>query len=225
MSSFVGERFILWGARGHARVLRSVIESLGGSVVALVDNDPEALEGLNDAEPLHGLQALEAFVYTNSKRSFLGAVAVGGGRSADRLSILQTFNSLGISTPAIIDRSAVQEAGSTVREGSQLLAGAVLGAGAKIGAGCILNHRAVVDHECDVADGVHIAPGAVLCGCVLVEEGAFLGAGCTVLPRVSIGAYATVAAGAVVIRDVVPGQVVAGVPAKPLVPKDGAKTK
>jgi maltose O-acetyltransferase len=51
---------------------------------------------------------------------------------------------------------------------------------------------------------------------VLLERGAFLGAGCLVLPGVRVGTRAFVAAGAVVTRDVPPATVVAGVPARPI---------
>lgn len=51
-------------------------------------------------------------------------------------------------------------------------------------------------------------------GPVVVEDGAYLGAGVTVLPGTRIGKCAVVAAGAVVIEDVPPYTVVGGVPAR-----------
>jgi UDP-2-acetamido-3-amino-2,3-dideoxy-glucuronate N-acetyltransferase len=50
----------------------------------------------------------------------------------------------------------------------------------------------------------------------VVERRASLGSGCVVLGGVRIGAGALVGAGAVVTRDVAPGEVVAGVPARAL---------
>jgi len=47
-----------------------------------------------------------------------------------------------------------------------------------------------------------------------VEAGAIIGANATLLPGVRIGARALVGAGAVVTRDVPPGAVVAGNPAR-----------
>lgn len=47
-----------------------------------------------------------------------------------------------------------------------------------------------------------------------IDHGVWLGARCLVLPGVTIGAGAVVAAGAVVTRDVPPNTVVAGVPAR-----------
>ncbi|MCA9286304.1 MAG: hypothetical protein KDA22_13850 [Phycisphaerales bacterium] len=52
----------------------------------------------------------------------------------------------------------------------------------------------------------------------VVEAAARIGANSTVLPGVRIGARALVGAGSVVVRDVEPGMIVVGVPARPLRP-------
>ena len=49
---------------------------------------------------------------------------------------------------------------------------------------------------------------------IVIERGASLGSGAVVLGGVRVGAGATVGAGAVVTRDVSPGSVVAGSPAR-----------
>ena len=51
---------------------------------------------------------------------------------------------------------------------------------------------------------------------ISIGDGVWIGARATVLPGVSIGAGAVVAAGALVTKDVPPDTVVAGVPAKPI---------
>jgi len=49
---------------------------------------------------------------------------------------------------------------------------------------------------------------------IVVKRNAWIGAAATILPGVTIGENAIVAAGAVVTRDVLPNTIVAGVPAK-----------
>ncbi|NQW91382.1 acyltransferase [Curtobacterium sp. VKM Ac-2861] len=51
---------------------------------------------------------------------------------------------------------------------------------------------------------------------IMIEDGAWIGAGATILPGVTIGRGAVVAAGAVVTSSVEPMQTVAGVPARPI---------
>ena len=53
-------------------------------------------------------------------------------------------------------------------------------------------------------------------GCIEVMDNVFIGANSTILPNVRIGPNAIVAAGSVVTKDVPPGTVVGGVPAKRL---------
>jgi len=83
-----------------------------------------------------------------------------------------------------------------------------------IGNHCILNSGCRVDHDCKLQDFVHVAPGAVLCGDVVVGEGSFIGAGATVLPGVKIGSWSTIGAGSVVTRDVSSNALVVGIPAR-----------
>jgi len=50
---------------------------------------------------------------------------------------------------------------------------------------------------------------------VTIEAGGFVGARATVLPSLTVGKDAEVAAGAVVVSDVPAGETVMGVPARP----------
>lgn len=62
-----------------------------------------------------------------------------------------------------------------------------------------------------------LAPGdrkTVLPKLITIKRNAWIGAGATILPGVTVGENSVVAAGAVVSRDVPPNTVVAGVPAK-----------
>ena len=55
---------------------------------------------------------------------------------------------------------------------------------------------------------------ALLTKPIIIKRNAWIGAGATILPGVTIGENSVVAAGAVVSRDVLPNVVVGGVPAK-----------
>ena len=86
-------------------------------------------------------------------------------------------------------------------------------------------HLIVLEDECTVVDGARILChdassnrrlGVTWVAPVRIGRRAFIGADAMILPGVTIGEDAVVAAGAVVTRDVPPGTVVAGVPAQPL---------
>ncbi|MFX0198867.1 MAG: acyltransferase [Candidatus Hodarchaeota archaeon] len=53
-------------------------------------------------------------------------------------------------------------------------------------------------------------------GPIIIEDDAWLGTGTIVMPNITIGRGAVVGAGALVLRDVKPFTIVAGVPAKPI---------
>ncbi|QJW89684.1 sugar O-acetyltransferase [Spirosoma taeanense] len=65
------------------------------------------------------------------------------------------------------------------------------------------------NHPLDPADRKTVLPRPIV-----IKRNAWIGAGATILPGVTVGENAIVAAGAVVSRDVVPNTVVAGVPAR-----------
>lgn len=149
-----------------------------------------------------------------------------------------------------------------VREDAQLGENCIVGRGAYIGTGvtmgdnCKVQNYALVYEPARLGDGVFIGPAVVLTNDtyprainedgtiksahdwepvgVTIQRGAAIGARSTCVAPVTIGEWATVAAGAVVVKDVPAYALVAGVPARrigwvgesgvPLVPGDGPNT-
>ena len=121
------------------------------------------------------------------------------------------------------------------REVTLLCSGPVKGDKIRIGADTYINRGTMLDaHQkiwigervmigpgCYITDSDHGSdPGrcvkeqAMVLGEVVIEDEAWLGARVCVLRDVTVGRGAIVAAGAVVTKDVAPGAIVAGVPAK-----------
>ena len=209
------ERYILWGSAGYAKVLADIIRLNRGNVVALFDNDPEAVSCLANVPLYCGASGFQEWLDRQESLEGIGAVlAIGGARGEDRQQIAQQLRSTGLCLPSLIHPAAAVSESVKHGEGCQILANAVLAADVTMGNVCIVNNSANVDHECQFGSGVHIGPGAVLCGCVTVADNTMIGAGAVVLPRLRIGGGVVVGAGAVVTRDVPDRAVVIGNPAK-----------
>lgn len=207
---------VLWGGTGHSRVLRELLNRLGMVVTAVIDNS-EIDPPFAGVETIRGVEGLKAWLSSRAegatKPSF--ALAIGGGYGRDRLAIAKDLDALGMQPVSLVHPTAMIASDAVLGLGSQVLIGATVATCVRIGAYSIINSRASVDHDCIIGDGVHIGPGATLCGQIEVGDGVFVGAGATVLPRIKIGNDATIGAGAVVTKDVAPGMTVLGVPARP----------
>lgn len=204
---------VIWGASGHAKVLREFLCPQGYEIKALFDN---ALDGSPFAGvPLFkGKQGFLEWKCGNVCERVAGAVAIGGARGYDRVCLQRFMAEHGIDIVTAIHPAAVVASDAQLGRGCQILAGAVVGVEVTLGEGCILNTRSSVDHEGVLGDGVHLAPGATLAGCVKVGRGTLIAVGATVLPRITIGENVIVGAGAVVTRDVPDNAVVIGQPAR-----------
>lgn len=155
---------------------------------------------------------------------------------------VRIVDSADVSTDAVIGEGSSIWHLAQVREKADIGRNCIVGRGAYIGTGvvlgdnCKIQNYALVYEPARLADGVFIGPAVVLTNDtyprainpdgslksahdwepvgVTIETGASIGARATCVAPVTIGAWATVAAGAVVVKDVPPHALVAGVPAR-----------
>jgi sugar O-acyltransferase (sialic acid O-acetyltransferase NeuD family) len=208
---------VIWGGRGHAKVLRDTLDLVGTCVVAIIDNNFGLPSPFTDLEIFYGKMGLRDFITSSNhekREKPLGAVvAIGGANGQDRADCYNLMKEMGLQIETVVHPSAVVARSSRLGSGAQILGGAFVGSSVKIGDFCIVNSGAIVDHDCLLGRGVHIAPGAVVTGEIEIGDYSFVGANATILPGLKLGECVIVGAGSVVTRDVSSCSTVIGSPA------------
>jgi UDP-2-acetamido-3-amino-2,3-dideoxy-glucuronate N-acetyltransferase len=142
---------------------------------------------------------------------------------------------------AIVDHGATIGDGTRIWHWVHVCAGARIGSGCSLGQNVYVGNRVTIGNNVKIQNNVSVYDNVTLeddvfCGPsmvftnvynpraavsrkteyrdTLIERGATLGANCTIVCGITVGAWAFVAAGAVVNRDVAPYALVAGVPAR-----------
>lgn len=189
----------LYGASGHGKVIKDIVEARGDSLEGFVDDNPN-LSQYCDKKVYHQADGLSPMI-----------VSIGINKTRKMI-----VKKLSCQFATAIHPSAIVSPSAKIGEGTVVMPGAIINADTVIGKHCIVNTGASIDHECVIGDYCHIAPHATLCGQVHVGEGALIGVGASVIPCVEIGNWCTVGAGTAVVTNVPDNKTVVGVPAKVL---------
>jgi UDP-2-acetamido-3-amino-2,3-dideoxy-glucuronate N-acetyltransferase len=151
------------------------------------------------------------------------------------------MSTVSIHETAIVDEGAQIGEGSRIWQWVHVCAGARIGKGVSLGQNVFVGNKVTIGDRCKVQNNVSVYDNVTLeegvfCGPsmvftnvynprslierkdeyrdTLVKKGATLGANCTIVCGVTIGEYAFVGAGAVIIKDVPAYALMVGVPAK-----------
>lgn len=208
-------QLLIAGAGGFARETAAAVYAINEQrptwhLLGLLD-DNAALHGQRRS----GLNILGGLEVARAHPEAAVVVCVGNPRNytarkqvVERLALPQERYA------TIVHPSVEAGAGCTFGPGSVLLAQVALTADVSVGAHVAVMPQTVLTHDDVVHDYATIASGVRLGGSVSVAQGAYIGAGALIRESVRIGAWAQVGLGSVVLRDVPPGEVWVGNPAR-----------
>jgi sugar O-acyltransferase (sialic acid O-acetyltransferase NeuD family) len=204
-------RVIVWGAGGHGKVIvDALLASESCTLVGILDDD-KAKAGTNilGVSVSHSPGSLETLRQTLD----FDRVAIGIGDNYIRNDKFQQVKACGLEPMNVIHPSAHISRFAELGIGVTILAGAVINPGTTIEDNVCVNTAASIDHDNYLEASCHIFPNATLTGGVRVGRFAYVGSGAVVAPNLVVNQYSQVGAGAVVLKDVAEGTLVAGVPA------------
>jgi sugar O-acyltransferase (sialic acid O-acetyltransferase NeuD family) len=187
-------------------------------IKGFLDNRPDALAPFGYTEPILG--PVETYVPQPNDR-FLCAVGDNDARRRYAEMILARggqFATLVHPTSCIADRASIGP-------GTIIEPFVYVGTDVSIGAFNVIGSHTCISHDNRIGDYSQVCGHSNFGGNVVVEDHAFFGLGAIVVPRITIGRYAFVAAGSIVVADVPASSKVFGNPAMEYGRVNGAYAK
>lgn len=184
----------LFGASGHGKVIKEILNANNVEVEAYVDDNPNVNEcaGCPVVHDATGLSPIIVSIGANRIRQLVVEKLIANAVNSNYVLEFTTA----------IHPSAIVSPTAQIGEGTVVMAGAIINADAVIGKHCIINTGATIDHDCKIADYCHIAPGVNISGATHVGKGTWVGTGASVIQCIKIGEDCMIGAGSVVIEDI-----------------------
>jgi sugar O-acyltransferase (sialic acid O-acetyltransferase NeuD family) len=139
---------------------------------------------------------------------------VGIGNPSVRRTIAERLGAAGLSAATVVHPSVTRGFDVEVEPGSVLCAGVRLTTHIRIGRHVHLNLNSTVGHDTTIGDFVSANPLSSISGDCVIEDEVLIGVSGVILNGIRVGRGSVVGGSACVVKDVAPGVVVKGIPAR-----------
>ena len=203
---------VIIGAGTYGEVYLAYLQEAGVEVVGFLDDDPK-LAGTN----VKGIPVLGGVGLMKTIRQTHGVEAVYCplGNNKLRVKFLSMAKEYGLKTPNYIHPSVIISPNVTIGEGVYILLGTRIMPHTVIKNYVMISMNVGLAHHNVLEEGVFLSTGCNFGASIHAHKYAYCGIASTIMTGLhELGEDCLIGAGSVVIRDVEPNAVMAGVPAK-----------
>ena len=203
---------VIIGAGKYGEVYLSYLREAGVEVIGFLDDDDNAQNKTYGGLPVLGKTDVLCAL---RERYGIDAIYCPLGNNKIRVKFLQHAKELGYKTPNYIHPSVVLSPDVKLGEGVYILLGSDIMPYTTIEDYVMISMNVNVAHHNILKKGTFLSTGCNFGASIVAEENTYCGIGSTIMTGLHrLGKDCLIGAGAVVIKDVPDGAVVAGVPAK-----------
>ena len=204
---------IVYGAGEFGSLISNIISYHSDlNIVAYGDNDTKKIGQFIDESPVLNDEDLLKFAQENGIKYAITSI----GNNKIRSEKYKLLKNRGLHMISLIHPQSLIDTKVTFGDNVIIEMGTAIHTESNIGNNVFLGGDALIGHHNKIGNHVLVGGNVSFGGSVIVEDYVSIGVGASIKPGVRLGKGCVVGVGAAVVKDVDPGAVVVGVPAKPI---------